>query len=640
MTACAFLTIPLAPGASPLIAQDALTLDQARAAMIARAPSNISNAIATWEGLTRQGNLRFTDYADFVLAYPGFPRQDLLRRRAEKALDSEERSPREIAAFFGQFPPLTNSGKGRYARALTELGQASASEIARAAWRGGVMAEADELAIAARFGALMRPEDQIARMNALIWQEQAEAAARQLSRLPQEVQEAFARRLAVIRRQTLWDMASVDRQNPTDVFIWARAFRKSGQTGQAAALFADKLRFSAPVLDAQDMIAEMLRLAGLGSAQDAVRIAQNYDAVFTRGTDISRLSFALRDDYTTLMWKGGTNALWRTGEPHIAAELFYQYGAAARSPQTRSKGFFWAGHAAAIAGDNASANRYFEMASVYAERFYGQLALRRLGQMVPSLGGHSDVRPLAAEKAAFEGRPLVKAVRELARGAPWRLGIYFYREIADQASGEADYTLVADLAAETNRRDLAVILSDAAGADGHNQFVAQGFPLLTLPPNADWTMAHAITRQESQFAQNALSHAGARGLMQLMPGTAREQANLLGLGYDAQALIDDAGYNIALGDAYFRRMLRYYNGSYPLAVAAYNAGAGNVNAWLRANGDPRTGAVDWITWIERIPFYETKNYVQRVLENAAVYEHLYPDRSADGKPRRVDDFLK
>jgi soluble lytic murein transglycosylase len=125
-----------------------------------------------------------------------------------------------------------------------------------------------------------------------------------------------------------------------------------------------------------------------------------------------------------------------------------------------------------------------------------------------------------------------------------------------------------------------------------------------------------------------------------MPGTAREQAGKLGLGYDRENLIAVPSYNMQLGDGYFARMMSYYGGSYPLAIAAYNAGPGNVNKWLRANGDPRDGGIDWVTWIERIPIYETKNYVQRVIENAAVYEQLNPDRAQFGKPRMAGDFLR
>jgi soluble lytic murein transglycosylase len=125
-----------------------------------------------------------------------------------------------------------------------------------------------------------------------------------------------------------------------------------------------------------------------------------------------------------------------------------------------------------------------------------------------------------------------------------------------------------------------------------------------------------------------------------MPATAREQAGQLGMSYMLSGLIDNPSYNMQLGDAYFAKMLRYYDGAYPLAVAAYNAGPGNVNKWLRSIGDPRRGGIDWVTWGERIPIFETKNYVQRVLENAVVYEHLYPEKTLYGTPRPIKSFLR
>jgi soluble lytic murein transglycosylase len=231
-------------------------------------------------------------------------------------------------------------------------------------------------------------------------------------------------------------------------------------------------------------------------------------------------------------------------------------------------------------------------------------------------------------------------VAEVARDAPWATGVRFYREIANQATTQGEHLLVAELARQIGRRDLAVILADAAGADGHNEFTVLGYPTLVTPPGTNWTLVHAITRQESQFAQNAISHAGARGLMQLMPGTAREEADKAGMQYMSASLIDDASYNVRLGSNHIDRLLARYGGSYPLAIAAYNAGPGNVNKWLRENGDPRTGSISWIDWIEKIGFYETKNYVQRVLENAVVYESLNPDKAPYGNPRKLGSLLR
>jgi soluble lytic murein transglycosylase len=428
-------------------------------------------------------------------------------------------------------------------------------------------------------------------------------------------------------------------RDPGYIFNIVRQMRKSGRTYDAVNLLATRPPLASLPHDQADWVEELLVTARAAAALPAVRIAASIDDAFAPGTDISAMSYGLRDDYTSLMWLGGTKALWTLNDPASAGPLFYRYGAAARTPQTRSKGFYWAGLAASKAGDSAAAQKYLSMAIAYPDQFYGMLALERLGKPIPNLKREPDAIPTREERAAFYARPIAAAVREAARQAPWSTSVRFFREISDQASSEAEHVLVAELAQSLGRRDLAVINGEKAQEHGFDDFHAHAFPTIPTPPGTDWTMAHAITRQESQFAQNAISHAGARGLMQLMPGTAREQAGKLGMAYLSASLIDDAGYNIRLGSGYFARMMDYYGGSYPLAVAAYNAGPGNVNKWLRANGDPRSGGLDWIHWIEDIPIYETRNYVQRVLENAVVYQHMNPDKAGYGGPKGISWFL-
>ena len=279
------------------------------------------------------------------------------------------------------------------------------------------------------------------------------------------------------------------------------------------------------------------------------------------------------------------------------------------------------------------------MAAAYPDQFYGMLALERLGRPLPNMTTAPTGTVTSEERARFKARPIVAAVREIARDYDWQTTVRFFREISDQPTTAGEHLLVADLARSIGRRDLAVTLGQSAHADGYGNFHTVSFPMIPVPPGTDWTVVHMITRQESQFAQNAISHAGARGLMQLMPGTAREQAGLLGLGYEPSMLIYDANYNIRLGDAYFARMMDNYAGSYPLAVAAYNAGPGNVNRWLRDIGDPRYGSIDWVDWIERIPLTETRGYVVRVLENAVVYEAMNPSRARIRGPNPLSQFL-
>lgn len=625
-------------------AQNAAGWDSARASLVAQQPVRMADAVNRWEYLIGQRDLSFDQYAGFLLTYPDFPQAETLQERAENALDNATPTPQQLVAFFDALPPVTNSARARYALALATLNRPEAFDVARAAWRGGNMSGPAEAYMMGIFAGRFTPDDHDARMNALLWQRDGEAGARQIAYVTPMRRDGFAARLATLQGQSPmaagYGAPGNLRADPGYVYNMSRYHRIDGRTSSAVDVLVNRPNFNSVPHDSETMISEMLRVAREASASDTVRIAQKVDDVFAADTDVSKESYRTRDDYTSLMWAGGTNALWRMGDGRTAAPLFYRYGAAAQTPQTRSKGFYWAGLASQRAGDMAEATRYYEMAARYPERFYGQLALAQLGRGVPSLAAQPTAQPTAEQRDAFNRSALANAVREVARGAPWRTGIRFYQEVAQSADTPEEHVLVSELARETGRRDLAVNVTEAAGADGLPDFVAQGFPTLQTPPGSNWTFVHAIARQESQFAQNAISHAGARGLMQLMPGTAREQAGMLGMSYRQDDLISSPSYNVQLGNAYFARMMSYYDGSYPLAIAAYNAGPGNVNKWLRANGDPRNGSVDWLTWIERIPIFETKNYVQRVIENAAVYEHLYPDRAEFGRARMANEFLR
>lgn len=624
-------------------AQNGRSWDRARTGMVAQQPGQIGQAVSRWEYLIGQDNLSFSEYAGFITTYPDFPQEERMQRKAEEALDRDAVTPQALVSFFDRNPPLTNGAKARYALALQSMNRPEAFDMAREAWRGGTMSGPAEAYMQGMFGQRFTPQDHDARMDALLWQSNLEAATRQIVKVSPAYRQTAQARLATLQG-TSPQLAGVGSpagalSDAGYVYNLAKYYRSSGQLPQAINLLANRAPFTTPAFDPEDFVGEALQVARGAGSEPAARIAGKIDDLFAPGADVSTMSYRLRDDYTSLMWLGGTKALWNLGNGRQAAPLFYRYGTAAQTPQTRSKGFYWAGLASRRAGDAAEAQRYFTMAAEYPDRFYGQLALRELNRQFPGLSA-STAAPSPAARAQFQTRPVVAAVRHVARGAPWRTGIQFYRAVAQAADTPEEHALVAELAREVGRRDLAVNVAEAAGSDGLQGFVVQGFPVMPTPASADWTMVHAITRQESQFAQNAISHAGARGLMQLMPGTAREQAGKLGMNYMSSNLIDSPSYNIQLGNAYFARMMDYFGGSYPLAIAAYNAGPGNVNKWLRANGDPRTSAIGYVEWIEKIPIYETKNYVQRVIENAAVYEQLNPDRARLGRPRLASDFLR
>jgi soluble lytic murein transglycosylase len=626
----------------PLLAhaQEAGEWDRARADLVAQGPGQMAREITRWQELygDTSASLPFARYTSFLIANPGFPDEAALRARAEQRLRREFVPNEALLEFFDRFPPVSNFSRAHYTLAQLGRDAGSAASLAHQAWRGGEMSEVAEATIASMFGDSFTVQDHDARMDALLWQREAAAAARQLDRTSPGRRAVFQTRLAILQDG---DGATSDVAALTDpgyLYNRVRELRQEGRRPEAIALLGNRQPLAAMPFDQVAWVEEQLTVARLAGAADAARIAGRIDDAFAAGEDISAREFKLRDDYTSLMWLGGTRALWDAGDAAGAAPLFYRYGAAARTPQTRSKGFYWAGLAAERAGDSAAAARYYEAAAQYADRFYGQLALAELGRDLPAFAAAPVGEPTAEERAAFTAAPITRAVAEVARDAPWSVGIRFYRAIADQAQTAGQHLLVAELARSIGRRDLAVNLADAAGADGHAGFTRIGYPVLEAPPGTNWTMVHAITRQESQFAQNAISHAGATGLMQLMPGTAREEAGRAGVQYMSASLISDPAYNVRLGSNHIERLLRTYNQSYPLAVAAYNAGPGNVNRWLRENGDPRDGGISWTEWIERIPFSETRGYVQRVLENAVVYEHLYPESA--GRSRPLGEFLR
>ena len=630
---------PSAPQAAPMAAPMIVPMvgeggewDTARVVHRQNASPKMAAAIARWKSLSQSDSFSFSEYSGFLLAYPGLPMEEKLRRSAEKALEREGADTGRVIAYFDRMPPLTNSARAQFALALASSGRLSqAQSHAMAAWRGGAMSPSAESAIAAMLGGKIKSDDHDARMDALLWAGATDAASRQLMLVSPGARDLFAARLAVLQGNDpdkLGMVAPMGAQSdPGWLYNRARQMRRLNERLGAAYLLANRAPLTRLPHDPEKWVELQLAAARDADAATAVRIASKIDDGFAPRTDVSLLSFDLRDDYTSLMWLGGQKALYTLSDPRSAALLFWRYGAAARTPQTRSKGFYWAGRALAQAGDRDGARTYFESAGAYPDQFYGMLALERLGKQIPGLMSTPTVVPSRAQRDAFNDRPITQAVREVAIETDWPTAVRFFREIADQAESELDHVLVADLAREIGRRDLGVILGQAAHVDGHGIYRKTSYPLIPVPQGSNWTMIHAISRQESQFAMNAVSHAGARGLMQLMPGTAREQAGKMGLPYNPQSVMGDAGYNLRLGDGYFQRVLKYFNGSYPMAIAAYNAGPGNVNKWLKANGDPRTGEIEWIDWMERIGLSETRNYVQRVLENAVVYEVMNPDQA-------------
>lgn len=593
--------------------------------------------------LTTSAAPGFDRIASFLIANPGWPNEAQLRTKAEAALESSGFVPASAAAYFDRFTPTTAGGQLLYAQALLAAGRTNdANAMARRAWTSGALTPMQETRLLTNFSGALTQADHDARMERLLWTVGASDAARQLPYVSASRRNEFAARLAFRGEDPAAALRAADaeRTDPSITstnagYIWnkARWLRASGQRNAAQQLLTQRRNLAAaPVMPAAwlELLVTTAREARTaGDPRTAYTIASQVDDALPAGAVVIEQSLPVRDQYTNAVWLAADTAYRQLNNPRDAARLFALYSTGGRSPTVKARGLYWAGRAAQDAGDRSGANAYYQQAGAHFDNFHGQLALERLGAPQPRPTTAEGVRFSNNERDAFNRNSVVAAARLLGQQGDWQTQSLFLRTIANNATSDTDHYFATQLAQDIGRPDLAVMVGRSAKTNGLDDYVAAAFPTIHVPSGYEdrWTFIHAISRQESQFDRAAVSRVGARGLMQLMPGTARDTSRRIGREYDANALTTDTDYNVQLGSTYFQQMLNYYGGSYPLAVAAYNAGPGNVNRWLAANGDPRQGA-DILAWIEAIPFSETRGYVQRVLENAVVYETIRPGAAA------------
>ena len=608
---------------------------------------SVGYAIADWRRLRQSAGYPFATYARFLAVNPDWPEEAAMRRAAERMMRSGEDS-RAVAQFFRVDQPVTGNGWARLAEAQLAMARpAEAFVAAQSAWQSSDLSTADEGVLLARFGRQFGAADYDRRIDALLLAKKAGEAQRLLPWSSAARRPALNARLAMLTRspdaESYFAAASGALTSDAGLLIdRIRYLRDGGNELAARQLAARPHAFIERPIDPERFY-ELLVVLARGAAADrqwtmAYNIARQVDDSFAPGANIMTKSYGLRDEYTTLTWLAATSAM-QADRPADAIGLFERYAGGGRSLQVAAKGRYWAGRAAAQAGQMVTATSQFERAAATPELFYGQLALERLGRAVPAPTALPSALVTIPQRTAFQQKRLVQAIRLLGQQGQRSDQTLFIRALSESLETLHDRVLASELAPQIGRQDLAVWTARASRNAGTSFYTRAGFPVhANAPATQNWSLVHGITRQESSFDRAALSHAGARGMMQLMPATAAEQAGKMGYGYDGSRLMTDPAYNVMLGSAYFQRLVNQWDGSYPLAVASYNAGAGNVRKWVRAYGDPRAPGGDIIGWIERIPFEETRGYVQRVLENTVVYDRLNPNQVAP-RPVHLSTYL-
>jgi len=554
---------------------------------------------------------RFPEIAEFIEANPEWPGQKALRKHVEEALAGE--TDAAAAEWFKRYPPVSPTGKIREAEMMINSGDLEGGTAAlRATWIALDFGPLDEKNFFARFSASLRPEDNAQRTDRLLWDGQSEAAHRMLAVLPPDYRLLAEARLALAAQAANAEalVARVParlRSNPGLVFEQLRWRRKKDMIDAAVQILLaqrnDLVRPAAWWAERQTIARRVL--AG-GNAELAYRIVEQHGLI--EGNAFSEAQFLL-----------GYIALRYMKQPARAFEHFSLILTRVDTPYAKSRAGYWGGRAAEAQGKSELAAKWYAAGADHMATFYGQLAAHQLGHDAPPRPVPEPV-PDAAELAQFDNDEVVRATRIFFELGDQTHGKMFLLHMANHAKSPARLAMLANLAETSGRIDLAIAVAKRAIEAG-TPLMIHGYPVTTIPSGgtAEHSLLFAIMRQESAFERDAVSRVGARGLMQLMPATASSIAGKMQLPFSADRLTADGIYNVLLGRAYLESLIDDFGGSYALAIASYNAGPSRVRQWIRDYGDPRGGSIDMVDWIEMIPINETRNYVQRVLENLQIY---------------------
>ena len=583
----------------------------------------VARKLVLYYRLLTPGAARSTEIAAFMAANPDWPQQGALSRRLAEALlvDKDDRAVLEICQ---RRPPSAVPSLLRCADAAVRSG-ASPDADARRAWLLGITDAPAEAAFMKQWGRVLTAEDQWRRFDRLAWTDSGAPggpASRQAMRLDASSRPAAEARLALRRDDPVAPaLANVltepARSDPALVLDLARWYRRAGLDRDAARIWTERG-------EAAEQAAPAERQQAFWDERNllARRLLRAHEDLWAYG--VVKAQAASAEARLDAEFLAGWIALRRLDRPDLALEHFQTLAGRSRSAITQGRAGYWVGRALAASGDAEGSRASLAQAARWATTFYGQLAALALGEGDAGVANriHAAADPAwTAEQALdFAGRDVARAAALLAVwGEPRRAKAFLARldELADEPYGRA---LAARLAVGLGLPEQAVATARRAGRDGVMMPVA-GWPDAADPPPGpvERAVAMALIRQESSFDVQALSPAGARGLMQLMPATAASVARKLNEPASAAALTTDAGFNMRLGTAYLQGLLEQFGGALPMALAAYNAGPSRVLDWSIANGDPLAGAVDIVDWIELIPFNETRNYVQRVIENVVIY---------------------
>jgi soluble lytic murein transglycosylase len=563
-------------------------------------------------------------YMAFINDNTTWPAIGLLRRRAEATLWTDRRDPAFVRSFFGKDKPVTTKGKFALARALLLQGdRAGAQSLVRDAWRNDDFSgELEGLALDV-FSELITSNDHKARMDMRLYAEDTDDAMRSANRAGGNAPAIARARIAVIKKapnaKAMLDAVPAEsRRDVGYIFSSVQLLRRSDKVEEAAELILSVPHDHGQAIDTNEWWIERRLVArkmlDLGEIKTAYRIVRD-------------AAVPTKDNYRAEhQFTAGWIALRFLNDPATAAGHFARIAHGNHNPITLARAGYWQGRAAEAMGRGGEARAHYESAARYSTAYYGQIARARLG--------HKDLvlRPPPEPAPDRRGYEVARAIELLYAIDERDLIAGGLADLGERGGDAVALAAIAEVAARHKDARAMLLLGKSALGRGlpleHYAFPTIGIPEYhAIGPAIEPSVVYAIARQESTFNPKTISSAKAMGLMQVTPEAGRYVAKKFGQTYDEKRLLSDQTYNVQLGAAELGDLYADYRGSYILTFVGYNAGRGRVRDWIAKYGDPRNPKVDPIDWVEQIPFSETRNYVQRVLENLQVYRARFGGNS-------------
>lgn len=581
----------------------------------AQAKEGLSESYDSWLKLRDPNALtiNFSDGAAFLAKHPGWPDEKTIRLRTETAAMQEKPSRAVMEKFCTNFPPI--SGRGMIACAATEAGTAAQQKTwVKQGWLQGDFNEDEETRIVRSYADLFTAADYTARTERLLYEGKTLAAKRMLSLVPADRRERYKVRIALINNESkaakmLADLPATQQRETGVLFDRARWHMKRDESPKLATILM--------IAPAEVPYADLWWPMRAYAARDAIR-KNNYTnalKILAHPGDIKSESLA------DALWLKGWIHLRHKSDAASAYKEFFKLYNSVYTPVSKARAAYWAGRAAEQNENKAIAAEWMEKAARHPTVFYGQLAQHWLGKDRP-LALPAMPTPTEEERKQFGNDDLVLVTRALGSTGDDKMRDLFLVALSSRATTPGQFALIADLAAKTGGPGPGVDVAKLALRNGV-VLIDQGWPRIDIPDGLriEPALTLAITRQESEFDPLARSSANARGLMQLLPSTAKQTAKKIGMDY-SDRILDNPADNMTLGSSYLGQIIDGFDGSYILGIASYNAGPGSVRKWIAATGTPPKNLNEAIDWIEAIPFGETRNYVMRALENVNVYRTL------------------